>query len=164
LKRSPKSGGSASDVPPDLARVRQKAIALLTRREHTRAELRRKLALPDREALEALLDDLSARGWLSDARFAEQYVREHAARFGRDRLVAELRERGVGAADIEVALAQLEVDEAPDELSRARALWRRKFGVPADDPAGRARQARFLQSRGFAFEVIRRVIRGLDED
>ena len=44
------------------------------------------------------------------------------------------------------------------ELERARAVWQKKFGAPAADTAARARQARFLAARGFAADVVRRVL------
>ena len=70
----------------------------------------------------------------------------------------ELAQHGL-ALDAEQA-AQLRTTE----LERARALWQRRFGSPATDPAGRAKQMRFLAGRGFSGETIRRVVQGLDED
>ncbi|QNM95036.1 recombination regulator RecX [Chitinimonas koreensis] len=151
-----------SAAPPDL---RNKALRLLSQREHSRAELRRKLSGGDAaaETVEALLDDFEARGWQSDRRFAVAYVDAHLGRYGRYRLEQALRERGIDAATIAEALEQRDPD-AGDELQRAQALWRKKFGRPPADAQERARQARFLQSRGFGFEIIRRVIAGLDDE
>ena len=50
------------------------------------------------------------------------------------------------------------------ELARAREVWARKFGEPATEPKEKARQIRFLVSRGFAAEVVRRVVQGAGED
>ncbi len=146
---------------PAAMTLRQRALALLARREYSRTELARRLAQQDgvsAEALEALLDALEVRGWLSDARYAEQRVHARQARYGSRKLALELRERGVDGAVIDAALLGLR----DTELARARAVWQRKFPLPAQDARERARQVRFLQARGFGFDVIRRVIDGLD--
>ncbi|GAB3249768.1 regulatory protein RecX [Chitinimonas naiadis] len=148
-----------------MADLRNKALKLLSQREHSRVELRRKLAGTEdssREEIEALLDDLVERNWLSDARFAVAYVDANAARFGRFRLENELRERGVADQAIREALAQLPSEG--DELSRAREVWQKKFRALPVDAAERAKQARFMQSRGFAYDVIRKVLGGAIDD
>ncbi|QDQ28615.1 recombination regulator RecX [Chitinimonas arctica] len=147
-----------------MADIRSKALKLLSQREHTRLELRRKLAGGEesREDLDALLDDFAARGWQSDARFAIAYVDANAARFGRFRLENELQQRGVAEPLIRAALAQLPSED--NELSRARTVWLKKFRQPASEPAERAKQARFLQTRGFSHDIIRRVITGWNEE
>jgi len=140
--------------------LRQRAIRLLARREHTRAELARKLAphgTPDEIA--TVLTELEASHLQSDARFAEAYVRGHAQRLGAARLRQTLRTKGVASELID---AQLSADTLPDELERARALWNRKFTAPADGKEW-ARQARFLQGRGFSVEVIRRLLKDLPQ-
>ncbi|MCL6556600.1 MAG: recombination regulator RecX [Burkholderiales bacterium] len=137
--------------------LRQRALALLARREHSRAELRRKLAAhAPREELESLLDELSRRGWLSDARFAESLVRAKGARLGSLALAHTLRQRGVPEALVQSQLAAL----SASELERAREVWRRRFGSPPRDARERARQMRFLQGRGFPLGVIVRVLGG----
>ena len=143
--------------------LRARALRLLARREHARAELARKLS-PHAEsstALEALLDDLSARRLLSDERYVEMRLNARAARFGNARLACELRAQGVAEELVACALAA-----SDDELKRARQVWQRKYGdqsaVP--DATERARQTRFLMSRGFSGETIRRMIRGDFED
>jgi regulatory protein len=108
--------------------------------------------------VEAVLDGLGARGLQSDARFIESRVHARAARHGQSRIRLELARHGV----------ELDADTArhlrDTEFSRAREVWLRKFGSPAADAAGRARQMRFLAARGFGAEVIRRVVGGRDED
>lgn len=137
--------------------LRQRALRLLAQRDHARAELRRKLAphAETEEALEALLDDLAARRLLSDARYAEMRVGARGARYGNGRLRQELRQAGVSDEDAAAALAN-----AGDELTRAYAIWLRKFGTLPVDAAERAKQARYLMNRGFSGEVTRRVLRG----
>jgi regulatory protein len=145
--------------------LRRQAIRLLARREHTRAELARRLANHGtQEEIMAVLAELESSHLQSDRRAAENYVRGHAERLGNSRLRQDLKTRGV--AD-ELIATQLAADVLPDELERARGVWRRRFAeVPADQREW-ARQARFLQGRGFASDVIRRLLRepaGADQE
>ena len=141
--------------------LRERALRLLARREHARLELSRKLAphAESAEQLEALLDDLTARRLLSDERYVEMRLNARSARFGNARLAHELRTQGVAEELVSEALAG-----GTDELTRARQVWQRKFGEPPADTGERARQMRFLMSRGFSGETIRRVLRGDFED
>jgi regulatory protein len=137
--------------------LRARALRLLARREHSRVELRARLktdAADDPRRLDALLDELEQRGWLSEARFVESLLHARRARFGAARIVQELRRRGASEEAIEHAAAEA----AKTELQAAREVWRRKFGHAPANLAERARQTRFLASRGFAAEVIRRVL------
>lgn len=138
--------------------LRSRALGLLARREHSRAELQRKLAphIENPQELADLLDDLARRGWLSDARFAEALVHDKQAKFGVSRLAYELRERGVEESVIRDQLIELK----ESELERARQVWQSKFGTFPEDVKARAKQMRFLQSRGFSFDVIGKVLRG----
>ena len=141
--------------------LRQRALRLLAGREHTRAELTRKLSGHASEIeIADVLDALQKDGLLSDERFAASYVRTHAARLGRARLAQTLRAKGVAVdlANHELD-AQLNADGQSDEAERARALWERKFGAVPTDAREWARQARFLQFRGFSSEVIRQILR-----
>ena len=137
--------------------LRQRAIRLLARREHTRAELAGKLdALGSQEEIDAVLAELAQSGLLSDARYAEAYVRGNAARFGDARLRQTLRRKGI---DGELIESQLGGRDAADELARARAVWARKYSVPPADAREWARQARFLQGRGFGVGIIRKLLK-----
>ena len=136
----------------------------LAQREHSRLELARKLqphaADAAQGALETLLDELQAQGWLSDARFAEALSRNRATRQGVARIRAELRQRGVGAEQVEQATAAL----AGSEAERAQQVWQKKFGQPPLDASERARQIRFLLGRGFATGLACRVVPPLGSD
>jgi regulatory protein len=137
--------------------LRQKAIRLLARREHTRAELTRKLAAYGTpEEIATLLADMQAAQLQSDTRAAESYVRSHADRLGASRLRQNLKTRGVASELID---AQLAPDALPNELDRARTVWRKKFPDAPTDAQEWARQARFLQARGFASDIIRRLLK-----
>lgn len=135
--------------------LRERAIGLLARREHSRAELARKLRehAGEGENLGALLDDLERRKLLSDARYAEARAHTLAPRYGTARILQELRMKGVADATQVVGVLQA------SELERACAVWRKRFGTPPETPEERAKQYRFLQSRGFSPEAIQRVIR-----
>ncbi|MFA6121042.1 MAG: recombination regulator RecX [Sideroxydans sp.] len=145
--------------------LRERALQCLARREYSRAELRAKL-LPhvqieeDSEQsqaieLDALLDDLTVRGWLSDARATSQLVHARRSRFGTQRITNELRQRGISDELIDAALPALK----ESELDSAREVWQRKFGVVPQDVKEKAKQMRFLQSRGFSIDVILKVLK-----
>jgi regulatory protein len=111
------------------------------------------------DALDVLIDTLEREGWLSDARFAESVVHRRAARMGTNRIVSELRRHSVDDALIQAAGAQLR----ETERARAQAVWRKKYGQLPQTPAERAKQARFLATRGFSHETIARVLKGGDD-
>ena len=141
---------------PETGDLRERALRLLARREHSRAELSRKLESTGfvQQDIAPLLDEFETKNWLSDRRFAESYVADHRARAGSVKLAYDLRQRGVSDAIIEVVLSE----NRDSELDRAREVWKRKFGSSPTDRAEKARQMRFLQSRGFGADTIRRVI------
>lgn len=137
--------------------LHERALRCLAQREHSRTELARKLGkLGSEEEVGAELDRLTELGLLSDARFADAYVRAKAARFGASRLRLELSRRGVGAEQI---VSAIEENCSDSELERARDITRRKFAAAPTDAREWARQARFLQGRGFSTEIIRRVLK-----
>jgi regulatory protein len=141
---------SEPDTPEQL---KARALRHLVRREHSRAELARKLA-PHAEspaALDEVLDLLLSKNHQSDQRYAEERVRVLSRKYGAARIRGDLRAKGI-AEDI---LASL---RPQGELERARAILERKYRVPPSTPEERARRARFLQGRGFAMEVILRLL------
>lgn len=137
--------------------LRSRAIRLLARREHTRAELANKLAAHGtQEEINTVIAELQACHLQSDARFAENYVRSQAPRLGSLRLRHDMLAKGL---DRELVEAHLVASDAPNDLARAQGLWSRKFGVAPANAKEWARQARFLQSRGFASDTIRRLLK-----
>ncbi len=142
---------------PDL---RVRALQMLTRRDYSRAQLQAKLVVhaESEEELNAVLDTLQSERLLSDHRYASQRVASRAGRYGNARLRQELKQQGVGEADIEAALP-----EGGDEVERCRSVWQKKFGQPPCSAEERAKQMRFLQYRGFSGEAIRRAMRGVEE-
>ncbi len=142
--------------------LRERALRLLARREHSGAELARKLkehARPE-DDIEALLDDLSRLKLLSDERYAESRAHALSRKFGAARIAHELRSKGLDKDLADKASKAARVTE----LERAREVWRRKFRTAPRTREERARQMRFLQSRGFSFDAIRSVVTGADED
>ncbi|MBL8324344.1 MAG: regulatory protein RecX [Rubrivivax sp.] len=172
--------------------IKARALRCLAQREHSRAELERKLSAalarvragrpgvgasgpggaeehegrdedPSTRELQQVrqaLDELTERGLLSDARAAESVLAAQGRRHGSRRVKQVLQAKGLAAELVEATLQQ----SRATEYARAREVWLRRFGAPADDAAGRARQARFLAGRGFDGEIIRRLVKGLDAD
>ena len=146
---------------PEPGDLRERALRLLARREHSRAELVRKLEHAGfaRDDIAPLLDAFEAQNWLSDRRFAESYVADHRARAGSVKLAYDLRQRGVPDSIIETVLS----DNRDSELDRAREVWKKKFGAPPADAVGKARQMRFMLSRGFTPEITGRILNGRND-
>jgi len=144
-------------VPAPPLSLRSRALKALARREHSRQELQAKLQphAEDLHEVEPLLDDLEKRGWLSEARFVEQVTTVRRRRFGAARILHELREKGVSNAALEAAQAQLK----DSEVEAARLVWQKKFGSLPATLEERARQSRFLASRGFSAEAVHKVLR-----
>lgn len=147
--------GERPEFSHDESRIRSVALALQSYREHGARELEAKLARKGYDAPTAaqVIDDLRDSGLVSDRRFAEAFVRGHAARgHGPVRIRYELRELGVGGDLIESTFAQSEFEWG--EIASGVRL--RKFGSePPPSFAERAKQMRFLQYRGFSTDQIR---------
>jgi regulatory protein len=144
-------------LPAPSLSLRARALKALARREHSRQELRTKLQpfAEDPDELEPLLDDLEKRGWLSEARFVEHTTTVRRRRFGAARILRELREKGVSDTALEAAQSLLK----DSEVEAARAVWKKKFGSLPTTLEERAKQSRFLASRGFSAEVVHKVLR-----
>lgn len=145
------------EADADEQAARALALKLLARREHSRRELRHKLEAKGCAAavVEPVLSSLEAERYLSDARFAEAYVRIRSERgYGPMRIRAELRERGVDDAVIDACLEPYR-DVWLTALARVQT---KRFGRAADF-AERARQARFFEQRGYTAEQIRAVLK-----
>jgi regulatory protein len=156
-----RSKPDAADL--DAPACRRIAVGLLARREHSRRELTRKLGtrgFPD-DVIVAALDELERSGVLADARFTDTFIRSRIAKGqGPARIRAELAQRGVAEAQADELLRSADVDW----LETIKAVRRKRFGpAPPRDYVERARQARFLQYRGFSSEQIRAALE-LDGD
>jgi regulatory protein len=157
LKRPQKPDEEAARDP---ARVRAKALDLLARREHSAGELRTKLRERGYEstAVEAVLSSLAQENLLSDQRFVQEFMAARVRRgSGPMKIRAELRGRGVEGELVDLALATLKGASA-EGAATAR---RKRFGAELPkDMTERARQARFLQQRGFSMDDIRKALKG----
>jgi regulatory protein len=138
--------------------LKGRALRLLSGREHSRAELERKLASHEEEPgqLRRVLDELQAKGFIDHQRVADSVVHRRAAKLGAARIRQELQAKGLDAELVAQAVAGLRATE----LQRASEVWRRKFERLPADAAERGKQARFLAARGFDGDVIRRVLSG----
>jgi regulatory protein len=142
------------DAPDTPVELKVRALRYLARREHSRSELERKLAphAESTEILQGVLGELEGRKLLSNHRFAEGRTRVLARKYGAAKIRQDLKARGVD----DETIARL----APaDELERARAILERKYREPASTREERAKRARFLQSRGFSYEVVAKLMK-----
>ncbi|MFM0394448.1 recombination regulator RecX [Paraburkholderia phytofirmans] len=142
--------------------LKGRALGYLSRREYSRTELARKLKpfVEENDSLDTVLDALEAENWLSDSRFAESLIHRRSSRLGASRIVGELKQHSVDQTLVEEASAQLR----ETELARAHAVWQKKFGRLPETPAERAKQQRFLASRGFSGATIGKILKGIDEE
>lgn len=147
---------------PTTLSLKGRALRYLAAREHSRAELERKLEAFEEAPGEVArtLDELQAKGFINEQRVVDSVVHRRASRLGASRIRHELQGKGLDAQAVQEAISQLQTTET----ERAREVWRKKFGQPATDATGRAKQMRFLAARGFGAEAIRKVISGADED
>ncbi|KQR89744.1 hypothetical protein ASG35_00275 [Burkholderia sp. Leaf177] len=157
----PPAAGESKSKRPQLS-LRGRALGYLSRREHSRAELSRKLTphLTETDSIETLLDALEREGWLSNERFVESVVHRRGAKLGTSRIVNELKRNGIDETLIQDANAALK----DTELTRARDVWNKKYGGLPTTPADRAKQARFLATRGFSSGVIMKVLKASNDD
>ena len=136
--------------------LKGRALRYLAGREHSRAELVRKLARHEEEPgqIERVLDDLQAKDFISEARVVASVINRRAASLGGARLRQELQAKGIAPERVRAAVAELK----DTELERAQAVWRKRFGEAATDTKQWARQVRFLMARGFSADVVRSVV------
>jgi regulatory protein len=139
-----------------------RALRLLSGREHSRAELERKLKAFEEEpgALAAVLDKLQAKDFINEGRVVESVLHRRSAKLGAQRIKQELQAKGLEPEAVAQAVERLRTTE----LERAREVWRKKFGAQPVDAAERGKQMRFLASRGFGGDTIHRVVSGGDDD
>jgi regulatory protein len=138
--------------------LKGRALRLLSQREHSRTELERKLAQHEEVPgeLAKALDELQARDFINDGRAVDSVVNRRSGKLGSARIKQELAAKGLSGEAVFEALESLK----DTEFSRAQEVWRKKFGTPTQDPRERAKHMRFLITRGFNAEVVRRVVKG----
>ena len=138
--------------------LKGRALRLLSQREHSRKELERKLAQHEQVPgeLAKALDELQARDFINDDRAMESVVHRRSGKLGAARVKQELAAKGLSGEAVTQAMAALKETELP----RAQEVWRKKFGQAPSNEAERAKQVRFLITRGFAAEIVRKVVKG----
>ena len=138
--------------------LKGRALRLLSGREHSRAELEKRLRQYEEApgGLAAALDELQAKGFISEQRVIESVINRRQAKLGSARIRQELQSKGLDKDAVIDAVASLQATE----LDRARDIWNRKFGEVATDAKERGKQMRFFASRGFSGDVIRKVMAG----
>jgi regulatory protein len=159
VRRHESAAEAGSREADTAAELKARALRHLARREHSRAELARKLA-PRAEspaALEELLDALETRKQLSNERYAELRAHQLSRKYGAARIRADLKSKGIAP---EIA-ARVSGD---DELARAHAILARKYRSRAQTREETARRMRFLQSRGFSHDTIRKLLSSDDAE
>ena len=141
--------------------LKGRALRLLSGREYSRAELERKLAAFEEVPgeLAKALDELQAKDFINEQRVVDSVLHRRSAKLGTARIKQELQSKGLDAGAVLDAVDLLK----STEVERAREVWRKKFGQAPATPAERGKQMRFLMSRGFGSDAIRRVISGADE-
>ena len=142
--------------------LKGRALRLLSAREHSRVELERRLAPFEEEpgTLAKALDELQAKGFINEQRVVESVLNRRSAKLGTARIRQELQGKGLASEAVLEAVTQLRATE----VDRAREVWRKKFGEPPADAAERGKQMRFLASRGFGGDAIRKVVSGGGDD
>jgi regulatory protein len=148
-----------NEQPDTATELRARALRLLARREHSGAELARKLSphAESPEALDVLISELKAKNQLSEARFAEERARQLSRKYGAARIRQDLKSKGVGEELVEHVSSE-------GDLERARAILERKYRQPSTTREERAKRMRFLQSRGFSSDIIFKLLSSRDAD
>ena len=138
--------------------AREIALRMLARRDYSRTELAQKLRARrvSPADIESTLDDFERLGYLSDARYAQALVGQRAGRLSRRAIARELQDKGIGPETAKDALAAL---VPRDELADATAVWERRFGRAPVDDRDKARQLRFIVSRGYSASIAFKVLR-----
>ncbi|HSX61669.1 MAG TPA: regulatory protein RecX [Tahibacter sp.] len=159
-----RNGGRRDDARKPAANAYGKALGLLSRREHSERELKRKLDRTgyDADQATAALAQLQQQSFQSDARFAQLLVRSRVGQGqGPRRILAELRTHGIADSEARDALDE----EGADWIALARQIYRRRYGAkPAADRQETARRAAFLLRRGFDAATVRAITHADDVD
>jgi regulatory protein len=139
--------------------LKAQAVRLLARREYARDDLEQRLIAKGaaRDEVAAVLDELSSQGLLSNERFAHALVAQKSGSYSRRSIRGELKRKGISGEAIEGAIGEATIDDDAAML----ALWQRRFGAPPANDREKARQIRFLQSRGFALSAIFKMLKTL---
>ena len=142
--------------------LKGRALRLLSGREYSRAELVKKLTPFETSPgeLAQALDELQAKDFINEQRVVDSVLHRRSAKLGAARIKQELQSKGLAAGAVLEAVDLLK----STEVERAREVWRKKFGSTPENASERGKQMRFLMSRGFGSEAIRKVISGAGDE
>ena len=142
--------------------LKKRALYYLGKRDYSRVELGRKI-LTDSESLkiskadlELILNELEEKDWLSDDRFSEQFVLSKKRKFGARKIAHELKLRGVSESIISRVLSDIK----DDKFLLAKKIWEKKFNQIPITIDEKAKQIRFMQSRGIEVAIIHQILSG----
>jgi regulatory protein len=119
----------------------------------------REQKIPAAQNAAAVLKSLKADGYQSDTRYAQSMTRHLAGRMSKSAIASKLKYAGIDKDAIEDAMASEMSDEQGDDFTVAQGIWAGKFRQPPRDDKEKAKQVRFLQSRGFSISISLRVLR-----
>jgi regulatory protein len=142
--------------------LKKRALYYLGKRDYSRVELGRKILAysesleVSKADLESVLNELEEKDWLSDDRFSEQFVLSKKRKFGARKIAHELKLRGVDELIISRALRVIK----DDEFLLAKKIWEKKFNQIPITIDEKAKQIRFMQSRGIEVAIINQIVSG----
>ena len=151
-----------NNTEKNLVLLKKRALYYLGKREYSREELHKKIT-PFSESLELtrqqvnqILTELESKDWLSDRRFADQFVFSKKRKFGLKKMGYELKMRGVDEIIIHNVLNEIK----SEEYNLAKNIWEKKFRKLPENHEERLKQMRFLQSRGINSALIHQILSG----
>jgi regulatory protein len=134
--------------------IKNDCLRLLTRRDHSRKEIQRKMAVKGYESsqVSAVIDDLAQQSWQDDTRYAESYARMRSHKgFGPVRIAYELKQQGIEAHTVDKVLQST----SDNWLNLMEQVYNKKYPESlAMDSNERAKRIRFLLQRGFSSAMI----------
>lgn len=141
-------------------RLKSRALYYLAKREYSASELKEKLKTftielnLNQDDLGNLIAELQKQNLQSDDRFCESYINSKKNKFGILRLQHDLAQKGISEDIISIYINSLR----DDEYNFALGVWQKKFDAPAKDQNEKAKQIRFMQGRGYGYEIINKII------
>ena len=151
-----------NNAEKNLVLLKKRALYYLGKREYSRKEIYKKITTFSesleltRQQVNRILTELESKDWLSDKRFADQFVFSKKRKFGLKKMEYELKMRGVNEIIIHKALNEIK----SEEYNLAKNIWEKKFRKLPENPEERLKQMRFLQSRGINSALIHQILSG----
>ena len=151
-----------NNINKNQLQLKKRALYYLGKRDYSRVELGRKILTysesleVSKADLESVLNELEEKDWLSDDRFSEQFVLSKKRKFGARKIAHELKLRGVDESIISRALREIK----DDEFLLAKKIWEKKFNQTPITIDEKAKQIRFMQSRGIEVVIIHQILSG----